>query len=108
MGRPVAGGLNEVAYMWREMNDNWYRIQTNSPSLIRKLKKRTTAEICGRTLLGSSEYWVIFRLHYNKPKYAIQGFQRLVGRNKVKTADYGTKKAEMVYKLGSKTEAQVS
>ena len=108
MGRPVAGGLNKVAYMWREMNDDWYRIQTNSPTLIRKLKKRTTTKICGRTLLGSSEYWVIFRLHYNKPKYAKQGFQRLIGQNIVRIADDGFFKAELVYKLGSKTEAEVS
>ena len=108
MGRPVAGGLNEVAYMWREMNDGWYRIQTNSPRLIRKLKKRTTTKICGKTLQGSSEYWVIFRLHYNKPIYAKQGFQRLVGQNIVKTADNGFFKAELVDKLGTKTEAEVS
>ena len=104
----MARGINEVAYMWREMNDNWYRIQTNSPSLIRKLKKRTTTEICGKTLFGSSEYWMIFRLHYNKPIYAKQGFQRLIGHNKIKTADNGVIKAEFVYKLDTKTEAQVS
>jgi len=108
MGRPMAGGLNEVAYMWREMNDDWYRIQTNSPRLIRKLKKRTTTEICGRTLIGSEEYWMIFRLHYNKPIYAKQGFQRLIGQNTVKTADNGVIKAALVYKLDTKTEAEVS
>ena len=104
----MARGINEVAYMWREMNDDWYRIQTNSPRLIRKLKKRTTTKICGRTLLGSSEYWVIFRLHYNKPIYAKQGFQRLIGQNTVKTADNGVIKTELVYKLDTKTEAEVS
>ena len=104
----MARGINEVAYMWREMNDDWYRIQTNSPRLIRKLKKRTTTEICGKTLFGSSEYWMIFRLHYNKPKYAKQGFQRLIGQNIVKTADNGFFTADLVYKLGSKKEAQVS
>ena len=108
MGRQVAGGLNEVAYMWREMNDGWYRIQTNSPRLIRKLKKRTTTKICGKTLQGSSEYWVIFRLHYNKPQYAKQGFQRLIGQSKMKTADNGVITAELVYKLDTKTEAEVS
>ena len=104
----MARGINEVAYMWREMNDDWYRIQTNSPSLIRKLKKRTTTEICGRTLFGSSEYWMIFRLHYDKPIYAKQGFQRLIGRNKIKTADNGVITADLVYKLGTKAEAEVS
>ena len=99
--------MNEVAYMWREMNDSWYRIQTNSPRLIRKLKKRTTTRICGKTLLGSSEYWVIFRLHYNKPIYAKQGFQRLIGQNTVKTADNGVIKAELVYKLDTKMEVEV-
>ena len=104
----MARGINEVAYMWREMNDDWYRIQTNSPRLIRKLKKRTTTEICGRTLFGSSEYWMIFRLHYNKPKYAKQGFQRLIGQSKMKAADNGVITAELVYKLGTKSEAVVS
>ena len=104
----MARGINEVAYMWREMNDDWYRIQTNSPRLIRKLKKRTTTETCGKTLFGSSEYWMIFRLHYNKPKYAKQGFQRLIGQNKIKTADNGVITAELVYKLDTKTEAEVS
>ena len=104
----MVSGINEVAYMWREMNDNWYRIQTNSPRLIRKLKKRTTTEICGRTLIGSEEYWMIFRLHYNKPIYAKQGFQRLIGQNTVKTADNGVIKTELVYKLDTKTEAEVS
>ncbi len=51
---------------------------------------------------------MIFRLHYNKPIYAKQGFQRLVGQNIVKTADNGFFKAELVYKLDIKTEAEVS
>jgi len=76
--------------------------------VIRKLKKRTTTEICGKTLFGSSEYWMIFRLHYNKPKYAKQGFQRLIGRSKMKTADNGVITAELVYKLDTKTETVVS
>ena len=51
---------------------------------------------------------MIFRLHYNKPIYAKQGFQRLIGQNTVKTADNGVIKAELVYKLDTKTEAEVS
>ena len=99
--------MNEVAYMWREMNDSWYRIQTNSPRLIRKLKKRTTTRICGKTLLGSSEYWVIFRLHYNKPSIAKQGFQRIVGENIVKTTENGCFMSELVHKLDTKMEVEV-
>ena len=51
---------------------------------------------------------MIFRLHYNKPIYAKQGFQRLIGQNTVKTADNGVIKTELVYKLDTKTEAEVS
>lgn len=104
----MAERLKEFAYMWRESNDTWYRIQTNSPTLIRKLKKRTTAKICGQTLAGSSEYWVVFRLQYNKPIHARQGFQRLIGQNKIKTAENGYNVAELVYKSDIKTEAEVS
>jgi len=99
--------MNEVAYMWREMNDSWYRIQTNSPRLIRKLKKRTTTKICGSTLIGSEEYWVIFRLHYNKPSIAKKGFQRIVGENIVKTTENGCFMSELVHKLDIKTEAVI-
>ena len=51
---------------------------------------------------------MIFRLHYNKPQYAKQGFQRLIGQSKMKTADNGVITAELVYKLDTKAEAEVS
>ena len=44
----------------------------------------------------------------NKPKYTKQGFRRLIGQSKMKTADNGVITAELVYKLDTKTEAEVS
>ena len=70
-------GIKETTYMWREMNDNWYRIQTNSPTVINKLKRRKDAKICGKTTSGSTVYWLIFRVKYNKPSTAKQSFKRL-------------------------------
>jgi len=70
-------GIKEITYMWRELNDNWYRIQTNSPTVINKLKRRQDAKICGKTTRGSTVYWLIFRVQYNKPSTAKQSFKRL-------------------------------
>jgi hypothetical protein len=75
-------GIKEMTYMWRELNDNWYRIQTNSPTVIDKLKRRKDAKICGKTTSGSTVYWLIFRVKYNKPSTARQSFKRLTNCKK--------------------------
>ena len=98
--------LKYVAYMWRELKDEWYRIQTNSPELIRKLKRRTTARVCGQPLRGSTVKWWVFRLKYNKPKYAINGFGRLIGRNIAKRTPDGLFSADLVYKLTKKRQKE--
>ncbi len=46
-------GVKQMPYMCRELNDEWYRIQTNSPKLIEKLKRRQSEKIVGKTLVGS-------------------------------------------------------
>ena len=84
-----------MAHMWREFNDEWYRIQTNSPSLIDKLKRRDKVKIVGKTLVGSSAYWLIFRIRYKKPSTAKQSFIRLTGCKMNYTYKNGMFSAEM-------------
>tara|TARA_R100000808_G_C2153167_1_gene163133 strand:+ start:1835 stop:2161 length:327 start_codon:yes stop_codon:yes gene_type:complete len=92
--------IKYMAYMWREFNDEWYRIQTNSPTLIDKLKRRikrgkSNVSIIGKTLIGSSNYWLIFKIKYNKPSTAKRGFIRLTGCKNNYTYRNGCYKAEM-------------
>ena len=99
--------VKEVTYMWREMNDEWYRIQTNSPTVIKKLKRRKGAKICGSTTRGSRVYWLIFRIQYKKPATARESLYRLTNcgdnltvRNGVfraETSTYGSVKKEVKY-----------
>ena len=52
----------EMVYMWRELNDEWYRIQTNSPYIIGKLNRRSKKKnkiLVGKTVKSSSQYWLI-------------------------------------------------
>jgi hypothetical protein len=88
-------GVKHMAYMWRELNDEWYRIQTNSPHLIDKLKRRDKVIICGKTLVGSSNHWLIFRIQYKKPSTAKQSFLRLTGCKDNYTSVNGLLKCEM-------------
>ncbi len=100
-------GVKQMAYMWRELNDEWYRIQTNSPKLIEKLKRRQSAKIVGKTLVGSSNYWLIFKLKYNKPSTAITGFKRLTGCKSNFTKENGLIKCEMSTSCMVKTRGKV-
>ena len=90
--------IKKVTYMWREMNDEWYRIQTNSPTVINKLKRRKGASICGSTTRGSTQYWLIFRLQYKKPSTAKQSFKRLTGCKNNFTVHNGCFQYEIVHK----------
>ena len=92
-------GIKEVAYMWREINDDWYRIQTNSPKVINKLKRRKGASICGSTTRGSRMYWLIFRLQYKKPSTARNSLIRLTNCGDDLTVRNGVYKVEIVHKL---------
>ena len=110
MDRPMDKRLKYMVYMWREMNDEWYRIQTNYPPLIKKLKQRTgrnKTQIVGRTLVSSTQFWLIFRVRYNKPSTAKQSFKRLTGCKNNFTVKNGLISTEMVYKNDSKTEDEV-
>ena len=74
-------GLRLMVYMWREFNDDWYRIQTNAPQVINKLKRRSktknTIRICGKTTPSSTQQWIVFRVKYNKPSTAKRSFKRI-------------------------------
>jgi len=99
-------GIKEITYMWRELNDNWYRIQTNSPKVINKLKRRK-AEICGKTTSGSTVYWLIFRVQYNKPSTAKQSFKRLTNCKKNFTDRNGLISAETSTKRSINSRGEV-
>jgi len=86
--------MKELTYMWREMNDDWYRIQTNSPTVINKLKRRKDVEICGKTTRGSRVYWLIFRIQYKKPATARDSLYRLTNCGDNITVRNGVYRAE--------------
>ena len=90
----MSGTKMGVTYMWREMNDDWYRIQTNSPTVINKLKRRKDVEICGKTTRGSRVYWLIFRIQYKKPATARESLYRLTNCGDNLTVKNGVYRAE--------------
>ena len=64
--------------LWQEVKrDSWWRIQTNDPSVIRKLRRRKTATLCSWALNDSM---VIFSIRYKSPRLARQSLQRLTGQ----------------------------
>ena len=96
----------EMVYMWRELNDEWYRIQTNSPYIIGKLnrrsKKKNKIRLVGKTVKSSSQYWLIYRVQYNKPSTAKQSFKRLTNCKDKFTENNGVFCAQVVYKMKAK------
>ena len=64
--------------LWQEVKrDSRWRIQTNDPSVIRKLRRRKTATLCSWALNDSM---VIFSIRYKSPRLARQSLQRLTGQ----------------------------
>lgn len=97
----MAERITFTTYMWREFNDEYYRIQTNSPMVIKKLNRRETAKEVASTTRGSTQYWRIFRVKYNKPSTARQSLIRLTNCKDNLTVHNGLYKAESVHKLDS-------
>jgi hypothetical protein len=65
-------------FMWQEVKrDSWWRIQTDNPVVIRKLKRRKTATVCVWFLNAPT---VIFSIQYKSPRLARQSLQRLTGQ----------------------------
>ena len=64
-------------YLWHEVRgDNWWRIQTNDPRVIRKLRRRKTASLC---LWCINDSIVVFRTQYYSAKEAKKSLHRLTG-----------------------------
>ena len=100
------GGLmaKYKTYLWQEVKrDSWWRIQTNDPSVIRKLRRRKTATLCSWALNDST---VIFRIRYKSPRLAEQSLQRLTGQKVKKDALNDLFVAYTVTKLTSKSTSE--
>ena len=68
--------------MWQETSRHpEYRIQTNDPDIIRKLRRRQTTTDAGSTRFHRDQDYYkgmrIFRLRYSSPKLAKQSLRRL-------------------------------
>ena len=90
---------NPIAYLWRETNDRWYRIQTNVPSIVRKLLRRETAKVVSRAI---NDYMYVFRIRYRRPVNARLSFRRLTGCQNLKPPENGVFTADFRYILNNK------
>ena len=91
--------FNPIAYLWRETNDYWYRIQTNVPSIARKLLRRETAKVVSTAL---NDYMYIFRIKYKSPANARLSFRRLTGCKNLKAPTNGVYSSDFRYILNNK------
>jgi len=72
--------MRYFARIWREAKDDYYRIETNYPKLIRKLQKRKSTKFCGDSWRRNSRLSIMYQIQYKKPGIALRGFLRLIGR----------------------------
>ena len=87
-------------YLWQEVRGSkWYRIQTNDPAIIRKLRKRNSASLC---IWCINDKMVVFKTQYYSPDKAKTSLQRLTGQKPKKDAENGVLYAETTPKLDSK------
>jgi len=92
--------------LWQEVKrDSWWRIQTNDPSVIRKLRRRKTATSCSWALNDST---VIFSIRYKSPRLERQSLQRLTGQKVKKDALNDLFVAYTVTILDSKSTSESS
>ena len=92
--------------LWQEVKrDSWWRIQTNDPSVIRKLRRRKTTTLCSWALNDST---VIFRIRYKSPRLAEQSLQRLTGQKVKKDALNDVFVADVVTILTCKNKPETS
>jgi len=93
-------------YLWHEVRgDNWWRIQTNDPRVIRKLRRRKTASLC---LWCINDSIVVFRTQYYSAKEAKKSLHRLTGQKPKKDAENGLFFAETGVILTSKLRLETS
>ena len=77
-----ANNVTHYVAIWQETpRHQEYRIQTNDPDIIKKLKRRQTTTDAGRTLFHCNQDYYkgmrIFCLRYRSPKLAKQSLRRL-------------------------------
>jgi hypothetical protein len=99
------GGLmaKYKTYLWQEIRgSNWYRIQTDDPAIIRKLRKRKSASLC---VWCMNNPLVVFKAQYYSPYKAKTSLQRLTNQKPKKDADSGLLFAETTPILDSKNES---
>ena len=100
--------------VWQEIPRHpEYRIQTNDPLVIRKLRRRQTTMDAGSTWSHRNQDYYkgmrIFMFRYNSPKLAKQGIKRLCGTKYgelQKDASTGGFIAYIRTKLTSKSERE--
>jgi len=93
-------------YLWQEVRGSkWYRIQTDDPKIIRKLRKRKSASLCVWCINHSI---VVFRTQYYSPDKAKISLQRLTNQKPKKDTDSGLLYAETTPILASNNKPQTS
>ena len=91
-------------YLWQELRGKrWWRIQTDDPAIIRKLRKRNSASLC---IWCINDKMVVFRTQYYSPDKAKISLQRLTGQKPKKDAENGVFYAETTPILTSNNKPQ--
>ena len=91
-------------YLWQELRGKrWWRIQTDDPAIIRKLRKRNSASLC---IWCINDKMVVFRTQYYSPDKAKISLQRLTGQKPKKDAENGVFYAETTPILDSKSTSE--
>jgi len=93
-------------YLWQELRGKrWWRIQTDDPAIIRKLRKRNSASLC---IWCINDKMVVFRTQYYSPDKAKISLQRLTGQKPKKDAENGVFYAETTPILTCKNKLETS
>jgi len=96
--------MRHFARIWREAKDDYYRIETNYPKLIRKLQKRKSTKFCGDSWRRNSRLSIMYQIQYKKPSRALEGFLRLIGRINANRDAEGDYYVDLGLILDKKTE----
>ena len=96
--------MRYFATIWREAKDDYYRIETNFPKLIRKLQKRKSTKFCGDSWWRNSRLSIMYQIRYKKPSRALEGFLRLTSRDSAKRDAEGDYYVDLGLILDKKTE----
>ncbi len=73
-----------MTYLWQEVRgDKWWRIQSNDPSVKRKLQRRKNTSLCIKCY---NDPMKVFRTQYYKPEKARKSLERITGQKPEKDA----------------------